>query len=181
MTDTQAVIAPEPIPPELNHWGWSTIIGIGVAVLFVGWFGSIFALNYMAMRSLSRAVSATINNSEPYRLGVAELQASPVAAAALGTPVAVATNGKLHLHSRVVSDGSGQASVTFPARGPKAKGTVFVEASRKDSVWTITRLTLKPDGSDREIDLIGAANKTPTGTGVDKRAPIDWDEPHVLG
>jgi hypothetical protein len=34
---------------------------------------------------------------------------------------------------------------------------VFVEAIKKDGVWSLTRLTLKLNDSDKVIDLLGGA------------------------
>jgi hypothetical protein len=37
----------------------------------------------------------------------------------------------------------------------------LVEAIKKDGVWSLTKLTLKPNGSDNAIDLVGGpANST---------------------
>jgi hypothetical protein len=43
------------------------------------------------------------------------------------------------------------------ATGPKAAGEVFVEAIKRDGVWTITHLALKLNDSGKVIDLIGGA------------------------
>jgi hypothetical protein len=137
--------------------GWATW---GLAVWLIA--GLLIAVQvgenlYFAIQ-VRGLVFQQIDNSDVYKLGVAQLQASPVATATLGTPIAMATtHGKVSMHTSESSDGNGAASITFPASGPKASGTVAAEATRKDSVWTLTRLTLKPDGSDREIDLIAAA------------------------
>jgi Cytochrome oxidase complex assembly protein 1/Protein of unknown function (DUF3176) len=123
---------------------WGAIIWLGAVVLFASIFFGVFAL---------------LKHSEAYQLGVAKLQASPVAVAVLGTPITAGTpNGKVS----VQAGGTGEAILNFPASGPKAAGTVVVEAVRKDGVWTITRLTLKPAGSDRAINLINAAKGNST-------------------
>ena len=91
-------------------------------------------------------------------MGIAKLQTSPVATNALGTPIAA---GKPSGSVSTSSD-SGKASLTFPVSGPKASGTAFVEAIKKDGVWTITRLAFKLDGSDNVIDIIGGAHSSST-------------------
>ena len=50
--------------------------------------------------------------------------------------------------------------MTFTATGPKAAGRVFLDAVKKQGVWSITKLALKFDGRDGLINLIGAANTT---------------------
>ena len=99
-------------------------------------------------------VFALLKHSEAYALGVAKLQNSPVAASVLGAPISTGTP----FGSIKTSGDSGTAELNFSATGTKAKGTVYVDAIRKDSVWTIRRLTLKVDGSDDAIDLVTGAN-----------------------
>jgi hypothetical protein len=98
-------------------------------------------------------------HSQAYRLGVAKLQASPVAADLLGTPISAGFPfGKMS----VDATSSGKANLHFSASGPRASGVVFVEAVKKDGVWSITRLALKVDGRDNAIDLIGGTTKNST-------------------
>ena len=52
--------------------------------------------------------------------------------------------------------------MSFSASGPKAAGTVFLEAVRKDGAWAITRLALKLDGRDGVIDLVNGARNNST-------------------
>jgi Cytochrome oxidase complex assembly protein 1 len=101
--------------------------------------------------------SYLLKHSEAYQLGAAKLQASAAAAGALGTPMSTGTP----FGSVSVSGASGTAALNFAATGSKAKGTVHVDAVKKDGVWSITRLTLKVDGSDSVIDLItGTVNNS---------------------
>jgi hypothetical protein len=101
---------------------------------------------------------AVINNSEAYKLGVAAIQSNPIAANALGTPIAA---GGSRNASISIDGNNGKAALEFPVSGPKASGTAFVEAIKKNGVWSLTRLYLKLDGSNGEIDIIGSgANST---------------------
>ncbi len=93
-----------------------------------------------------------LKNSEAYKLGVAQLQASPLASNALGTPITAGRpTGSISTENQ-----SGKASLNFPVSGPKASGTAFVEAVKKDGVWSLTRLAFKRDGSDSVIEIIGS-------------------------
>jgi hypothetical protein len=104
------------------------------------------------------SVFYVIRGSDDFQLGIAKVQASPVAASILGAPIKMGlTTG----HVTTSTDGTGKATLHFSASGPKAAGTVDVEAIRKDSAWTITKLTLKPNGQDKEIDLLDAESKSP--------------------
>ena len=61
-----------------------------------------------------------------------------------------------------VSGASGKAELNFSATGPKAAGVVFVEAVKKNGVWSITRLALKLNDSGSVIDLVGGARVNTT-------------------
>jgi hypothetical protein len=78
------------------------------------------------------------------------------ATAALGTPI---TGGRPN-GSISIENASGKASLNFPVSGPKGSGTAFVEAVKKDGVWSLTRLAFKPDGSDKVIEIIGGARNS---------------------
>ena len=95
-------------------------------------------------------------HSVGYELGVEKLQASSAATSVLGTPI---TTG-FPFGSINLSGASGTAILNFSATGPKAAGQVFLEAIKKDGVWSIRRLMLKPDGSDQGIEIV---NGTPGG------------------
>jgi hypothetical protein len=100
---------------------------------------------------------AIINNSEAYKLGVAAVQTSPIAANALGTPITA--GGSRHASITIQND-NGKASLDFPVSGPKASGTAFVEAVKKNGVWSLTRLYFKLDGSNSETNIIGSSPNT---------------------
>ncbi|MGP8119862.1 MAG: cytochrome c oxidase assembly factor Coa1 family protein [Xanthobacteraceae bacterium] len=114
---------------------WGVVVWLGSIALLGGFMGSIF---YM------------LSHSEAYRLGAARLQASTEAANALGTPISTG----FAMGSVSTSGAGGRAALSFSASGPKATGHVFLEAVRKDGVWSLTRLTLKVDGRDVLIDLM---------------------------
>jgi hypothetical protein len=111
------------------------VIWIGAIVLFGGFVGGIFY---------------SLRTSEAYELGAAKLQASAEAANVLGTPISTG----IPLGSISFSGASGRAILSFSVTGTKAAGRLFVDAVRRDGVWSITTLTLKVDGSDIVIDLM---------------------------
>jgi hypothetical protein len=119
------------------------IIWLAAAALFAAIFLGTFAI---------------LKHSEAYQLGVAKLQSSPIATTALGTPI---TAGNPSGSVSTVNE-SGKASLSFSVSGPKASGTAFVEAIKKDGVWSLTRLAFKLDGSDSVIDIIGGAHDSST-------------------
>jgi Cytochrome oxidase complex assembly protein 1 len=114
---------------------WGVVIWLGAIALFGGIFGGTFYL---------------LEHSEAYQLGASQLQASAEAAAVLGAPV---TTG-FPMGSVTTSGATGRAVLSFSATGSKATGRVFLEAIKKEGVWSLTRLTLRVEGGNAVIDLI---------------------------
>ena len=114
---------------------WGAVIWIGAIVFYGGLFGGLVHL---------------LTNSEAYKLGVSRLQASPEAANILGAPISAGfPSGSIS-----ITGSSGRAALSFSATGAKAKGRVFLEAIKKEGIWSIRRLTLKVDGQDEAINLL---------------------------
>jgi hypothetical protein len=114
---------------------WGVVIWLGAIALFGGVFGGTFYL---------------LRSSEAYQLGASQLQASTEAAVVLGAPI---TTG-FPMGSVTTSGATGRAVLSFSATGSKAVGRVFLEAIKKDGVWSLTRLTLRVEGGNAVIDLI---------------------------
>jgi len=115
---------------------WGSVVWIAGIVLFVGIFVGVFSL---------------LRHSEAYQLGVSRLQNSPIAANLLGTPI---TTGYPSGSIRITGS-SGTATLSFSASGPRGSGVVIVRAIKEYGTWSLTRLTLKLDGKDEVIDLLG--------------------------
>jgi hypothetical protein len=99
-----------------------------------------------------------LSHSEAYKLGVTRLQSNSIATNALGMPITARNpSGSISTENE-----SGKASLSFSVSGPKASGTAFVEAIKKDGVWSLTRLAFKLDGSDSVTDIIGGAHDSST-------------------
>jgi Cytochrome oxidase complex assembly protein 1 len=119
-----------------RRWAiWGVVIWLGAIALFGGIFGSTFYL---------------LRHSDAYELGASRIQTSTEAAIALGPPISTG----FPLGSISTSIGTGRAIFAFSATGTKATGRVFLEAIQRDGVWSLTKLTLKVDGSDSVIDLL---------------------------
>jgi hypothetical protein len=128
-----------------RQWAiWGAVLFFGSILFFAGTFGSVFY---------------TLRHSQAYEMGVARIQTSAEAANILGTPIttgfptgSISTNGP-----------TGNAALTFAVTGPKTTGQAFVEATKKDGVWTIMSLKLRINGRDDTIDL---ANPLKADTGL---------------
>ena len=122
-----------------RQWAiWGAVILVGFLLLFGGVFGGIFY---------------GFRHSAAYELGAEKLRASSVAANVLGTPIATGFPfGSIH-----VGGGSGTAVLSFSATGPKGSGQVLLDAVKKNGVWSIRKMMLKPNGSREAIDIVGGA------------------------
>ena len=114
---------------------WGVVIWLGAFALFGGMFGSTFYI---------------LGHSEAYEIGATQLRASSEATGILGAPISTG----FPMGSISTDGASGRAALSFSATGTKAAGQVFLEAIKKDGVWSIKKLTLKVDGRDGVIDLI---------------------------
>jgi len=122
-----------------RRWAIAGIaVWLGVLVLGGGIVGGVFQL---------------LKHSAAYEMAAAKLQASPVATNILGSPISTG----IPFGQVSINGASGRAALNFSATGPKAAGVVFVEAIKRDGVWTITHLALKLNDSGKVIDLIGGA------------------------
>jgi hypothetical protein len=120
-----------------RQWAiWGAVVWLGFIVLFGGVFGGVFY---------------ALRHSDAYELGSSRIQASAEVANVLGAPISTGYPAG----SISTNPTGGRAALSFSATGTKATGSVYLEAVKKDGVWSLTRLTLKVDGQDRVIDLIG--------------------------
>jgi hypothetical protein len=119
-----------------RRWAiWGVVIWLGTIALCGVLFGGVFY---------------TLKYSEAYQLGASRLQASAAAADALGTPISTG----FAMGSISIEGARGDAVLSFSATGPKATGQIFLNATKKDGVWSLTRLTLTVEGRDGVIDLL---------------------------
>jgi hypothetical protein len=92
-------------------------------------------------------VMMLFKSSDAYQLGVAKLEASAEAMAALGPPISTGfPSGNMN-----VSGNSGSADLSFSVTGQKAKGTVYLDATKDMGQWKANRIELEIEG--RRIDL----------------------------
>jgi len=118
-------------------WAITGIVLVGIGfVLFMGF-------SFVRFMSQSKLVP-------PYGVSVAQLIASREASAELGAPIAVGVpTGTIS----VGDDGHPTASLHYSVKGPKANGTVFVDASRDADSWKVERLQLQIENHPNLISI----------------------------
>ena len=96
-------------------------------------------------------VHAAMSSSEPYKQAVARAEASQSAKDALGTPIEPGwfASGDVSLNG----GGTGNADLSIPVHGSKAKGTLVVKATRKGGHWEYEAMRVEVDGG-ATVDLL---------------------------
>ena len=130
-----------------RNWKWAAPSGCLLVVLlaFGGCMGMVAGLFGM------------MRDTEPFRDGLARAQRSEAVIAAIGEPVEAGW-----LFSGVINEsgGSGRADYTIPLSGPRGKGTLYVEARKRQGRWQLHVLSFVPDGGD-PIDLLADGERGP--------------------
>ncbi|MGZ5038433.1 MAG: cytochrome c oxidase assembly factor Coa1 family protein [Usitatibacter sp.] len=126
---------------------WLVLIGLFVALYFM--------------------VSAVFKGSDVYVQALAKLHGNAEAMELLGQPVSTG----FPMGAVSMSGPSGEAKLAIPVEGTKARGTIFVEATKEGGRWRYDRLELQIEGLDRRIDLETGRAVTPgSGRAVQVRA-----------
>ena len=108
---------------------WLAVIGFIVAVFF--------------------SLAAAFKSSDVYKMALERLNTNPEAVRLLGTPIETGfPTGNFS-----VNGPSGEASLSIPVEGPKAKGTVFIEATKAMDTWSFGHIQLQVEGHPERIDL----------------------------
>lgn len=92
-----------------------------------------------------------LSNSDPAKLAVTTAQASPALIAQLGTPI---RKGWLVSGSIEFRPAAGQAHLEIPVSGPKARGTLYVEAQKHAGSWRLELLQYGATNSSERLDLL---------------------------
>ena len=95
------------------------------------------------------SIASLLKGSDVYRGALERANATSAATEALGAPV----EGGFPMGSINISGPSGEAELSIPVHGSRAKGTIYVEATRAMGRWQYDRLELEVEGRDERIDL----------------------------
>lgn len=146
-------MAPQPSWWSRN-WKWVVPSGCLGLLLSCGCLGALlFGVTWQALRSTGVFVEA-----------VTQAKQSPEVRQALGEPIeaGMVPQGSIESHTE---DGAqrGSANFSVPLKGPRADGTLYVEAYQNGDKWTFTTLTVEIPGRP-SIDLLGGAPAPPGNT-----------------
>jgi hypothetical protein len=90
-----------------------------------------------------------LKNSGAYQLAYSKLQANPEAMAILAPPIKTGmVQGSIN-----TSGPSGKADISFSVVGQKAKGVVYLDATKDMGQWKANRIELEIEGRPDRIDL----------------------------
>ncbi len=95
-------------------------------------------------------VGSMFRSSYPYKVALDRANASAEVADRIGKPLTV---GWLMSGSINYRGSEGDAAFSIPIAGPKAKGTIVVEAKKRANRWTFQTLEVDIDGGGRAIPL----------------------------
>ncbi|HUQ28912.1 MAG TPA: cytochrome c oxidase assembly factor Coa1 family protein [Usitatibacter sp.] len=121
------------------------IVGIVLAVVVALLVAFAAAMFYM--------VSGMLKDSDAYRTGIQTLEANAQAMQILGPPIKAGfPSGSVR-----TSGASGEAELAIPVEGQKARGILYIEATKAMGVWKAQRMELEIEGRTDRMDLIGNA------------------------
>ncbi len=130
--------AVENVPPKRawRIWVIAAVAVLGVVIAFgVG-------LYFM--------VTSILKDTDAYRLAMEKLQASPEAMAVLGPPLKTG----MPSGSISTSGATGEAQLAIPVEGQKARGVLYVAATKDMGRWKANRIELEIEGQAERFDLI---------------------------
>jgi hypothetical protein len=131
---------PSSVAPTKKGWlKWVALGCVGLLLLGCALAAAIVWVSFGAMK-----------RSEAAQLALERARAHPEVVEALGEPIEV---GWLMGGSISVTGPSGEARLSIPLAGPRAEGTLFLEAVKRAGRWELTLLELAPEGGE-QINLL---------------------------
>ena len=94
--------------------------------------------------------SRSVKQSDVYKEAVTRLRAAPAAARLLGEPIKTGTFAE----GRVEDARDGESHFTVPVSGPRASGTLHVQARSAGHAWTYEQLELTVDDNSLRVSLL---------------------------
>ena len=137
---------PPPGMPQRQGWwarNWKWFVPAGCLTLILLFVAFIVGIVMIIFGSMKQA--------DVYKEAVARAQADPAVVQRLGSPI---ETGMFLSGNINVNGPSGDAKIAIPIHGPKAKGTVYVEATKRAGKWEYSLMQVAVEGEDTRIDLL---------------------------
>jgi len=146
--NTRATPLPNPPaqPPQPKNWlqrHWLLAIIGGCCVLMLLFAGFIAALLIV--------VEGAIKKSDAYTQALAQARSNPLVIEKFGRPL---QPGWFISGNIQVSGPSGNADISIPISGPKAKGTIYAVAKKSAGKWYFDKLEVESEGEQNRINLL---------------------------
>ncbi len=124
-----------------RNWKWVIPLGcFGVLAGFLAFVALIVALAFGVLREAA-----------PCQEALEKTRASRSAVQALGEPIEM---GWFVIGTVDARGPGGVAKVSIPVHGPKGRGRLYVEATRRTGGWEFQTLTLEVEGRPAPIDVL---------------------------
>ena len=133
-----------PVSEPASWWGrnWKWFVPAGCLALIL------VAMTGLAL--LVPMIFAALRQSDIAQLALERAEGSPTVQAHLGSPV----EPRWWLSGNIeVNGASGTASLAIPLKGPRGKGTLYVEATKAAGRWSFDQLVFETE-SDERVDLL---------------------------
>lgn len=124
-----------------RHWLLAIIGGCFVLMLLFAGF----------IAALLTVVEGAIKKSDAYTQALAQARSNPLVIEKFGQPL---QPGWFISGNIQVSGPSGNANISIPISGPKAKGTIYAVAKKSAGKWHFDTLEVEAEGQPERINLL---------------------------
>ncbi len=129
-------------------------------ILMLCGLGCFFGSVAWTLRSLLTGMERVLRDDDVHRLVLRTAEASPQAAALLGTPL---VSDALSLRAHGTTPEGGLVDFDLEVQGPQGRGVLRTQVAYDQRRWTLRRLVLRPEG--------GAEVELPAGGSTHARPP----------
>ena len=136
-------LVPEPMQRSWleRHPRWKIPLGFLTLLLLIVVFGG----------TVMTIMTTSFRSSDVYKQALTRTAASPQVRELIGEPIQPAwlISGDLHINGS-----TGNANLSIPIAGPRAKGVIRAVATKSGGVWSFSYLQVNIEGQSACIDLL---------------------------